>query len=614
MVKLIAIKISSSYGILSDQLFQFDPEITVDVLQNDGKNMVFLTENTDYIQNFFGKTVENVSGIVGKNGVGKSTTLRFIKELFIKDVNRNPIRNDIIIFKDNNTLHCYLNENAKNFVEIVNSTKYHHTCSYYRRSPKLYDLLKDTTTIFYSNSIDDEKRDIETTNFYNISTSFLKENIGKINRNLRNKRVRNQSRSRRFKITEFTRQIKLLRSTQHELSNLTVPFQNLADVKLDIYDIRASDYVQIKLIAQKIESRGNQKEERDRTINAILGKIDDIESLFKYEKKVGDFQSNIHGRVFECFIIYLLKTLLKNLDGDQIFYSATKGSLEFIFKVSSVGLDGENVRKQLNTLPRAITEGLKRDIPAFAKTKHVIDDILHSGKLALEFLDIIYRSEYNEGSLTINALSDDFSNFLHSYIQVNSEFNFVNFQWPELSAGEVSLLSFFSRIYNVFQDIKTANILLLIDEGDLYFHPEWQRDYLFYLIQFLETALPTRSRVSILLTTHSPFLLSDLPKENVILLKRDELRGKSKIVKSGEYLLDTFGGNIHTLFSTAFFMGESTVSAFAKKKIQTEIIDSIKNQTHSLDLQLTEKLIGKVGEPVLRSSLLELLKKRYDSL
>jgi len=78
--------------------------------------------------------------------------------------------------------------------------------------------------------------------------------------------------------------------------------------------------------------------------------------------------------------------------------------------------------------------------------------------------------------------------------------------------------------------------------------------------------------------------------------------------------LDTFGGNIHTLFSTAFFMGESTVSAFAKKKIQTEIIDSIKNQTHSLDLQLTEKLIGKVGEPVLRSSLLELLKKRYDSL
>lgn len=104
MIKLIAVKISSSYGILSDQLFQFDPEIIVNILQNDEERTVVLSENPDYIANFFGETVENISGIVGKNGVGKSTTLRYIKELFIKDINRNPTRNDFIILGI--TTHC----------------------------------------------------------------------------------------------------------------------------------------------------------------------------------------------------------------------------------------------------------------------------------------------------------------------------------------------------------------------------------------------------------------------------------------------------------------------------------------------------------------------------
>jgi hypothetical protein len=75
----------------------------------------------------------------------------------------------------------------------------------------------------------------------------------------------------------------------------------------------------------------------------------------------------------------------------------------------------------------------------------------------------------------------------------------------------------------------------------------------------------------IIFSSHSPFLLSDIPKENVIFLEKDEITGNCKNV-SDKTNIDTFGANIHTLLSHGFFMKDGLMGEFAKSKIN-EIIE-----------------------------------------
>ncbi len=201
----------------------------------------------------------------------------------------------------------------------------------------------------------------------------------------------------------------------------------------------------------------------------------------------------------------------------------------------------------------------------------------------------------------------------------------------KLASGERALLNFFSWLYIVpyFKCIDTSletglrdNILLLIDEIDLYCHPLWQQKLIYYLIE--ETrALFSGKKVQIVFTTHSPIVLSDMPQNNVIYLTR----------KNGRCVIDhkmqdtkTFGANIFKLFNDAFFLGErGQTGEFSKNKIRT-IIDAVKPYQEQngnviypeLSENESERLkaeISLIGEPIIRDKLYEMLYKcRYRNL
>ena len=201
----------------------------------------------------------------------------------------------------------------------------------------------------------------------------------------------------------------------------------------------------------------------------------------------------------------------------------------------------------------------------------------------------------------------------------------------KLASGERALLNFFSWLYIVpyFKCIDSSlqtslreNILLLIDEIDLYCHPLWQQKLIYYLIEETK-ALFSGKRVQIVFTTHSPIVLSDMPQYNVIYLRR----------KNGRCVLDhkmqetkTFGANIFKLFNDAFFLGErGQTGEFSKIKIR-KIIDAVKpSEEQNGDVvypELTEKEserlkgeISLIGEPIVRDKLYEMLYKcMYRSL
>lgn len=149
-----------------------------------------------------------------------------------------------------------------------------------------------------------------------------------------------------------------------------------------------------------------------------------------------------------------------------------------------------------------------------------------------------------------------------------------------LSSGEKqliyavnSLVYHISNINSVHSNhselVKYNNVNILLDEIELYFHPEMQRKYLSYLLDFIEkTELDNISGINICFVTHSPFILSDIPESNILFLKKNNDVNKSEILIEKP---KTFGANIHDLLINGFFM-ENSIGEFALSKIR-EIVE-----------------------------------------
>lgn len=111
--------------------------------------------------------------------------------------------------------------------------------------------------------------------------------------------------------------------------------------------------------------------------------------------------------------------------------------------------------------------------------------------------------------------------------------------------------------------------------------------------------------------SHSPFLLSDLPKQNVIFLEKDEKTGKC-INATYKVDINPFGANIHTLLSHGFFMKDGLMGEFAKSKIDDVInyLDGKKSEIkNDEDAQNITDIIGK---PIIKRELQRMLKNKME--
>lgn len=99
--------------------------------------------------------------------------------------------------------------------------------------------------------------------------------------------------------------------------------------------------------------------------------------------------------------------------------------------------------------------------------------------------------------------------------------------------------------------ISYDSVFAVFDEVELYFHPEMQRQFISYLLTGLKQMdfVGVKS-VHILLVTHSPFILSDIPSGNILFLNNEGLPDRERGV-------ETFGANIHHLLRTGFFLNSA---------------------------------------------------------
>lgn len=112
--------------------------------------------------------------------------------------------------------------------------------------------------------------------------------------------------------------------------------------------------------------------------------------------------------------------------------------------------------------------------------------------------------------------------------------------------------------------LEYENVTVVLEEVELYFHPEYQKSYLNYLLEQIERAELSRlKRINLIFITHSPFILSDVVRSEILCLED----GKQARIE-----LKTFGANIHDMLKHPFFMRNGTIGDFAQKIINKIIV------------------------------------------
>jgi len=244
-------------------------------------------------------------------------------------------------------------------------------------------------------------------------------------------------------------------------------------------------------------------------------------------------------------------------------------------------------------------------------------------KLQEELKSIITQTDFYTYFIELNSgkifnISDLTGKEKDMYIRKNGYFHFFHFdlidkkerRFNNLSHGEQMIFGQLLNIY--FFSYNQDNLLFLFDEPEIALHPNWQKQYLNEIITLFKKM---KKKYHFIFTTHSPFLISDLPKQNIIFLDKDDTEN-CKVVNGLKEKKQTFGANIHTLLSDSFFMEDGLMGEFAKGKID-EIIKNLKDEHYNPERKVKENIllvIKSIGEPFLKSKILDMYYKKFNDV
>ncbi|MFT0714632.1 AAA family ATPase [Flagellimonas lutimaris] len=189
-----------------------------------------------------------------------------------------------------------------------------------------------------------------------------------------------------------------------------------------------------------------------------------------------------------------------------------------------------------------------------------------------------------------------------------------------LSSGEkqriysiATLIYHLSNLSSTNEEIvklKYKRVNIIFDELELYFHPELQRSLINDIVESIKKInLTNIDALNILLITHSPFILSDIPDSNILFLT------ESGLPEEKRDNIKTFGGNIHELLAHSFFLNNGLIGEFAKNRIQG-IIDNLNPDKNVTRKKVASDLIWDeiqiIGEPFLKEKLEEMYYVKFD--
>lgn len=568
----------------------------------------------------FAKIV-NVTSIIGENGTGKSSLLRLIKNNFAEG--QGGIKTPLMVaIKRGNSLIFYHSEeivigkhNLNDFgislqtlaVEKIIHKKISGQDVFYEKYPSVDSL--DTHFISFSNIFDGEI-EIEVEGCSDISTNFLIRND--FTKSVEEQYINHEVDQRQIDIHlfgEIERQIAFINRYAH---NKLIPFE-------------LPEYINISSKREVNYEFGYSKNEKKILFDYGIG--DDFLSLMqKVEGIIKD--ANRRDKIISHFIA----TCLLN------FFLELATHYRAIDEIGSFKLDFTLVRN--STTVQEVALALLDDLKQQSRRKEILFGPEHEKWIdgVIKFIEELPKLKIKVEWLSDNYLlplriiGDSKDSFRHFYETYRNSFRlkpYLNFKWRSLSSGEKALFNIYSRFYalsneEVINELQ-ENLIVLIDEGDVYLHPAWQKKFIYLLLEYLPAVYSKmrngiNRKIQVIITTNSPIPASDLPNDNTIFLEKkssyDHDMGyiSSTIVKDSlNDQKETFAANIYTLLSDSFFIKSGVIGDFASEKLN-RIIKELTSGYEIIAKRRDEirKIIQQVGEPVLRHKLFQLYYDRFN--
>jgi predicted ATP-dependent endonuclease of OLD family len=556
---------------------------------------VTLKTNDNYIENFFGENIVNITAIIGENGAGKSNVLDCIKELVdSKSFDKSGWL--IILYNEDkgiieiiHSLFDYGNfTNGKQqykdewMIEVENCCQHQHILSKASGgAPQSKEVNSFTGKfIYYSPHLD----------FRNLIDYYHPpENSGDVSANtMLYNDSRNQHRSRSVveihKHKNIERQLNLVSSGIIDTGIISIP--------KTIEVITHKNNYEDELNEKKFDEDFNQKAKlfyKEFKKSATRTRI-----RVKDEKPINEDKINCNTWFLVNLVENFLYLLERNTNFKNKHFNVSADLTEFDFENEDVSTLAKKFFKY-QTLNKSgfDTDAFIDEVSAIIMSHESSADRENHGRF----------STTPEQAIKILRLNREYVN---SFDEDTTVRTFIEFNWRSISSGEKAILDLFSRLHTALEYLKSKptggneTVYMLLDEGESGFHPEWQRIYISMLIDYLSRY--PEFRFHLILTTHSPLIASDLQVDNLVLLEKDTMRN-CLVQKKLNSTTETFGASVQKLLAENFFMKNGLMGEFARKKI-TKLFEYKKNDfIEHKDYFM--RLLNQVAEPLIRKKLQE---------
>lgn len=554
-------------------------------------------KNENYIENFYGENID-LSVLVGENGTGKTSFLTFLlKEFYtvhyysfdyivvyetdgiIKCINSKDIRDEIKECDEDSELFRNGIKLKGNRNEIMdhNTTKDKHGDVFgdFRNSKPVYISEMFNSSQFFSSNDDN----------YSIASIIRNSNDDD------NDGITNPVTRYIHKIMDW--QIEYLTYFKKYLSNFNIRFPDYCIVTLKS-DKEAFTKWYCHQIKKEKELKNDYMEESSKVQDAFLKGSSAKWGVFT-------LKDNIAKTIF--------LNLFSLIDTHISPKMSEKNTVTLLNLVNSTS--GNNLWDKVYSLLEKIDN-------------EQTPDFFSLPSLAKKYLDFMeyFNSNYNNDDYIISSYEIKIPtkkentnyciyDFFKEYKKAVSVIDFFSFDWG-LSSGETMLLNIFAKLNHFYKkitkNINPDNVLIMLDEAEVALHPEWQRNFLDSILEFIKATFTNNGiHVQLIIATHSPIILSDVLKQNTVYLranKNDKSHENESFADSNYEHEETFGANIYKLYNNAFFMQNGAVGEFAKnyiRRIKSDIGDSSKTYEE------IEKDISIIGDEFIRNQLYLLL-------
>ncbi len=173
----------------------------------------------------------------------------------------------------------------------------------------------------------------------------------------------------------------------------------------------------------------------------------------------------------------------------------------------------------------------------------------------------------------------------------------------QMSEGHRAFLDLIAKTVSAIYSINPGDsLVLLIDEPDRSLHPELSRRFLDTLLENINRCRDRK--VQLVLTSHSPFIVTDVLPENVYAIESKE--GFRKI----RHNQDTFATNIYYLLMDSFML-ENTFGEYSYKQLKRimELLNG-NDKIEQEQLEWIKAVIDRIGEKTVKNKMMRLYEKQ----